>query len=114
MAHTMGLGTLPLLAYGLPELRRADWAAIPAGTWAVAVLSGTLAVYVGYWIWNWAIAAKGLAHVSLYLFLDILMSGVFAFVFLDERFGPLRLLGAAVILLGVHLAAQRLPPEPAA
>jgi drug/metabolite transporter (DMT)-like permease len=114
MAHTMGLGTLPLLAYGLPELHGADWASIPASAWTVAVLSGTLAVYVGYWIWNWAIGAKGLAHVSLYLFLDILLSGVFAFLLLGERFGTLRLLGAAVILLGVHLAAQRLPPEPAA
>jgi drug/metabolite transporter (DMT)-like permease len=113
MAHTMGLGTLPLLAYGLPRLSRSDWAAIPAGAWAVAAVSGMLAVYVGYWIWNWAIATKGLAHTSLYLYLDILMSGVFAYLFLGERFGPLRLLGAAVILLGVHLAAQRLPPEPA-
>ena len=87
---------------------------VGAGSLSCMPLSGMLAVYVGYWIWNWAIAAKGLAHASLYLFLDILMSGVFAFQFLGERFGPLRLLGAAVILLGVHLAAQRLPPEPAA
>lgn len=113
MAHTMGLGTLPLLAYGLPALRGADWATIPAAAWAVAALSGTLAVYIGYWIWNWAIGAKGLAHASLYLYLDIVLSGAFAYLFLDESFGPLRLLGAAVILLGVHLAAQRLPPEPA-
>jgi len=113
MAHTMGLGTLPLLAYGLPTLRGADWAAIPAGSWAVAVLSGTFAVYIGYWIWNWAIGAKGLAHTSLYLYLDIVLSGAFAYLFLDESFGPTRMLGAAVILLGVHLAAQRLPPEPA-
>ena len=60
-----------------------------------------------------AFAAKGLAHTSLYLYLDILLSGVFAYAFLGERFGALRLVGAAVILLGVHLAAQRLPPEPA-
>jgi drug/metabolite transporter (DMT)-like permease len=113
MAHTMGLGVLPLLAYGLPQMSAEDMASIPASAWAVSALSGTLAVYIGYWIWNWGIATKGLAHTSLFLYLDILLSGVFAYVFLDEHFGALRLLGAAVILLGVHLAAQFLPPEPA-
>lgn len=113
MAHTMGLGTLPLLAYGLPRLSAAEWTAIPASAWGVAALSGTLAVYLGYWIWNWAIGAKGLAHASLFLYLDIVLSGLFAALFLGEGFGPTRLLGAAVILLGVHLAAQFLPPEPA-
>jgi len=113
MAHTMGLGTLPLVAYGLPTLRRADWGSIPAGAWAAAAVSGGLAVYVGYWIWNWGIARKGLAHTSLFLYLDIVLSGVFAYFFLGERFGPTRILGASVILLGVHLARQQLPPEPA-
>jgi drug/metabolite transporter (DMT)-like permease len=113
MAHTMGLGVLPLLAYGLPRMSAPQMASIPASAWAVAALSGTLAVYIGYWIWNWGIAAKGLAHTSLFLYLDILLSGVFAYAFIGERFGALRLFGAAVILLGVHLAAQRLPPEPA-
>lgn len=113
MAHTMGLGTLPLLAYGLARLDAEDWAAIPPAAWPVAALSGTLAVYIGYWIWNWAIGAKGLAHASLFLYLDIVLSGGFAYLFLGESFGPTRLLGAAVILLGVHQATQRLPPEPA-
>jgi drug/metabolite transporter (DMT)-like permease len=114
MAHTMGLGTLPLVAYGVPTLQREDWRAIPGWAWASAPVSGALAVYVGYWIWNWAINRKGLAHTSVYLYLDIVMSGVFAFVFLGERFGTTRVLGAAIILLGVHLARQRLPPEPPA
>ena len=51
---------------------------------------------------------------GFYLYLDIVMSGVFAYLFLGERFGPTRVAGAAIIVLGVHLAHQRLPPEPAA
>jgi drug/metabolite transporter (DMT)-like permease len=114
MAHTMGLGTLPLVAYGIPTLKRASWQSIPGWAWPTAAVSGTMAVYVGYWIWNWAINRKGLARTSVYLYLDIVMSGVFAYLFLGERFGSTRVLGAAIILLGVHLARQRLPPEPAA
>jgi drug/metabolite transporter (DMT)-like permease len=50
------------------------------------------------------VARKGLDHASLYMFVEIVMAGVFAWVLLGERFGPLRLVGAAVILGGVLLA----------
>jgi drug/metabolite transporter (DMT)-like permease len=35
---------------------------------------------------------------------DIVLSGFFAYAFLGERFGPLRLVGALVIMIGVYLA----------
>ncbi len=47
---------------------------------------------------------KGLDHASLYIFVDIVFSGFFAYALLEERFGPRPLLGAAVILTGVYLA----------
>ena len=68
------------------------------------VFSSAVPLYLGFWIWNWAVARKGLDHASLYIFVDILLSGFFAYAFLGERFGPWRLLGAAVILTGVYLA----------
>jgi drug/metabolite transporter (DMT)-like permease len=77
---------------------------LPALVWAALLFSSVLPVYVGYWIWNWAIARKGLAHASLYIFVDIVVTGVFAWLFLGERFGVVRLLGAAIILAGVRLA----------
>jgi drug/metabolite transporter (DMT)-like permease len=68
------------------------------------LLSALLPLYIGMWIWNWAVARKGLDHASLYIFVDILMSGVFAWVLLKERFGPLRVVGAVVIVGGIALA----------
>lgn len=106
MAWTLGAGTIPLLVYATPVFPRVDWRGLPAAVWAGTAASGVLAVYVGFWIWNWAIARKGLSHVSLYIFLDILMSGVFTHLFLGERFGPSRVVGAALILAGVHLARR--------
>jgi drug/metabolite transporter (DMT)-like permease len=104
MALTMGVGTLPLVVWSWPAIGSTDWTALSPGVWGALLFSSLLPVYVGYWIWNWAIAEKGLAHASLYIFVDIVVTGVFAWLFLGERFGFVRLLGAAVILAGVRLA----------
>ncbi|HET7295112.1 MAG TPA: DMT family transporter [Vicinamibacteria bacterium] len=104
MALSMALGALPLVPWSWRELVATDWVALPWGVWLALLYSALLPVYVGYWIWNWAVAKKGLAHASLYIFVDIVVTGVFAWLFLGERFGALRLLGAAVILAGVRLA----------
>jgi drug/metabolite transporter (DMT)-like permease len=112
MAWTMGVGTVPLLLWAYPVMRSVDWLRLGPVVWGELLFSSILPVYVGYWIWNWAIARKGLAHASLYIFVDIVVTGVFAYLFLNERFGTLRIAGAAVILLGVHLARANEPPHP--
>ncbi len=104
MAVSMIAGTLPLLLWSFPALLAVDWRALGPTTWGGLFLSSVLPLYLGFWIWNWAVARKGLDHASLYIFVDIVMSGVFAWALLGERFGPLRLLGAAVILAGIVLA----------
>jgi drug/metabolite transporter (DMT)-like permease len=104
MGLSMAIGAVPLVPWAWVELTNTDWTALPAPVWAAILYSAFLPVYVGYWIWNWAVSKKGLAHASLYIFVDIIVTGVFAWAFLGERFGALRLLGAGIILLGVRLA----------
>jgi drug/metabolite transporter (DMT)-like permease len=104
MAVSMLAGTLPLVLWSGHSLRAVDWRGLGPTVWAALLASSILPLYLGFWIWNWAVARKGLDHASLYMFVEIVMSGVFAWGLLGERFGPLRLLGAAVILGGVLLA----------
>jgi len=104
MALSMSLGALPLVVWSGPELMAVHWSALSPRVWAALAYSSVLPVYIGYWIWNWAITKKGLAHASLYIFVDIILSGIASYLFLGERFGPLRLVGAAIILAGVRLA----------
>lgn len=104
MALSMSLGTLPLLPWSWHDVTATDWLALPWLVWAALVFSAVVPVYLGYWIWNWAVTKKGLAHASLYIFVDIIATGIFAWAFLGERFGVLRLLGAGIILAGVRLA----------
>jgi drug/metabolite transporter (DMT)-like permease len=104
MAVSMISGTLPLALWSAPALRSVDWRGLPPLVWGALLVSSILPLYIGFWIWNWAVARKGLDHASLYMFVEIVMSGVFAWVLLGERFSALRLLGAGVILFGVVLA----------
>jgi len=104
MAWSMIAGTLPLLAWSRSALLAVSWSGLRPSVLVALVLSALLPLYLGMWIWNWAVARKGLDHASLYIFVDILMSGVLAWVLLGEHFGPLRLLGALIILGGVALA----------
>ncbi len=104
MALSMSLGVLPLVLWSGPELLAFPFATLTPQVWGALLFSSVLPVYVGYWIWNWAITKKGLAHASLYIFVDIILSGVASYLLLGERFGLLRLAGAAVILAGVRLA----------
>jgi drug/metabolite transporter (DMT)-like permease len=104
MALTMLAGTVPLVAWAHADLRAANWTGLGPGPWAGLVFSSVLPLYVGFWIWNWAVTRKGLDHASLYIFVDIVLSGVFAYALLGERFGPRRILGAVVIVGGVYLA----------
>ena len=104
MAITMLAGTIPLVAWAEAGLRAVNWMGLGPAVWAGLVFSSVVPLYLGFWIWNWAVAKKGLDHASLYIFVDIVLSGCFAYAFLGERFGPLRLLGAAVIVTGVYLA----------
>jgi len=104
MALSMTIGVLPLLPWAWYDILATDWSALRWSVWAALLFSALLPVYVGYWIWNWAVARKGLAHASVYIYVDIVLTGVFAWLFLGERFSGLRLVGAAIILAGVRLA----------
>ncbi len=104
MMVTMVTGTLPLAAWAQADLRAVAWTQLGPAVWTALLFSSLLPLYLGMWIWNWAVVRKGLDHASLYIFVDIVLSGFFAYALLGERFGQRRLLGAAVILTGVYLA----------
>jgi drug/metabolite transporter (DMT)-like permease len=104
IALSMTIGVLPLVPWAWYDVAATSWTALHPSTWGALLFSAILPVYVGYWIWNWAVAKKGLAHASLYIFVDIVVTGIFAWLFLGERFSGLRVLGALIILAGVRLA----------
>lgn len=54
-------------------------------------------------MWVWAIERRGASRTVPYLYLPPIATGILAALFLDERFGGLKVAGGALVLLGVGL-----------
>lgn len=103
MASLIGTAMLfPLgfLEHGYRDLRL--WA--PEAWRAIAVL-GLISTVVAFLIFFWAVRRFGAGLAAMISYLAPISALILAFAVLGERALPLQLVGAAVILLGVRLAA---------
>lgn len=106
-AWSVFAGAVPLLLVALPAALRQDWSALAGGEWATIAYLAIFPVYLAYILWNFAIARRGVAAASSFSLLVPIVAGVLSALFFGEAFGPLKLLGAALVLAG--LAIVRLP-----
>lgn len=111
-AWTLLAGAVPLLLVSLPATLEQDWRAVSGAAWLSIVYLAILPVYVAYMLWNYAIARRGVAKATTFSLLVPIAAGVLSVVFMGEPFGPLKLLGAALVLAG--LVIVRLPRLPGA
>lgn len=95
-------GAIPLLLISLPEALRQDWGRISAESWLVMAYMMVFPVYLAYMMWNWAIAHRGVGITGWNMLVPV-VSGVLAVVFYGESFGPVKLIGGALALLGLVL-----------
>jgi len=100
-AYTLLAGGIPLMAISTPAALRQDWGAISALGWLEIVYMVVLPVYVAYMLWNWAIARRGAAAATSFTLLVPVLSGTLSAWLFGERFGVLKLLGAALVLVGL-------------
>jgi drug/metabolite transporter (DMT)-like permease len=78
----------------------------PAGDWAVLVLSGLIGVGLGHSLYYSAVPVVGVTVSSGLGLLVPLLAGVLSIVLFGERFGALRLAGAALVLAGCYLVIR--------
>lgn len=108
------LGLAMILPVAWRSVRAQDWAGLHASTWFALFYAGLVSLLVGYSLWTWAIRRRGVGRTTPYLFLIPVVTGVFSAFAFGERFGPLKLAGAGLVLAGtatVRLAAGQ--PTPA-
>lgn len=110
-AWTLYTGTPILLLAGLPQLARTDWSAVTIIGWGGLLYSSMLSLVAAYIIWNGAVALLGASRTSVYQCLVPFLSAVIAFFVLNERPGPLHVLGGLLIVAGVLMAKQAAPAE---
>ncbi len=98
----------PLVALvATPHLASLEWAAIGAGVWAALGYSAVLATAFAFTAWQRGISRIGANRVLVYQYLITATGVASGIVFFDERLGPSKVVGGAVILVGVYLARRQ-------
>jgi O-acetylserine/cysteine efflux transporter len=92
------------------EVTAASWPALGA-----AVYLGAVATVLGYAIWGLLLRQYPAAAVTPFALLVPFVAALGSAIVFAERFGPLRLLGMALVLVGlaVIVLPARRPPQPA-
>ncbi|MBI5876556.1 MAG: EamA family transporter [Chloroflexi bacterium] len=103
---TMAAGAPVVLLAGVPELTQTNFAAISWATWGTLVFSATLAISLGYVIWNAGVHRIGQARTATYGNLAPIIALAVSALMLAEPVPLLKLIGAAVVLAGVTLTRR--------
>jgi drug/metabolite transporter (DMT)-like permease len=107
-------GTVPLLLVSLPDAVRQNWQTVSLSGWFSIVYLAIFPVYIAYILWNFAIARRGVAKATTFSLLVPIVAGLLSAVFTGEPFGPLKLLGAGLVLAGLVIVRTRVWRRPAA
>ena len=113
-ALTILAGTVPLLLVSLSDALRQDWQTVSLSGWLSIVYLAIFPVYIAYILWNYAIARRGVAKASSFGLLVPIVAGLLSAIFVGEPFGPLKLLGAGLVLAGLVIVRTRVWRRPAA
>lgn len=95
------LASIPILLLTLPTLFHQEWSAISGIGWAAMMWVTVVPVFVSWSLWNWVLRHLLLQQVAPLLFIVPVVSGIAAWLVLDESIVFGQIAGAAIILLGL-------------
>jgi drug/metabolite transporter (DMT)-like permease len=104
MAYATLFGGLPMLALALPSGFSAPWGSLSVPGWAGLMWAIIVSAFFGWLLWAWVNAVRGVGRTAPLQYLMPPIAGVVAWVFTDERFGAVKIFGAAITLAGVAVA----------
>lgn len=99
----LATGGMPLILVALPELGRLNWHNVPITGWTGVVYSGMFALAAGYAMWGNGVKQLGGARTAVYSNLVPIVAAVVAWIARGDALTIYHLIGAAIILTGIHL-----------
>jgi drug/metabolite transporter (DMT)-like permease len=106
-AYAASLGALAFLPLGLSDLHRLTPSSIPISAWLGLLYSIVFSLVLAYCMWYFAVDRIGPTQTAIYSNLTPVAAMGVAFVALDEPIGIQKVLGAAVILVGISLVRRQ-------
>jgi drug/metabolite transporter (DMT)-like permease len=104
MTYATLLGSAPVVLVSLPAGLAVDWTQVSAAIWAGTLWAVLISAFLGWIVWGWINAVRGVARSAPLMYLMPPVAGVVAWGLTGETFTAAKLGGAAVTLLGVALA----------
>jgi drug/metabolite transporter (DMT)-like permease len=113
MAYATVAGSPLLVLLGLPAAWNAPWDEMRAFHWFLLLWAAFVSAFLGWLVWGWVNAHRGVGRTAPLQYLMPLVAGVVAWLATGERFTAAKIIGAAVTLGGVALAqfATRNAPD---
>lgn len=96
-----------VLLLSLPYLPEVEWGSLGAGPWAALVYSAVLATAFAFAAWQRGISRIGANRVLVYQYLITLTGVTSGVIFFGEDLTLDKILGGAIILVGVYLARRQ-------
>ena len=104
MTYATLLGSAPVVLVSLPAGLAVDWAQVSAAIWAGTLWAVLISAFLGWMVWGWINAVRGVARSAPLMYLMPPVAGVVAWGLTGETFTAAKLAGAAITLVGVALA----------
>ncbi|MCO5220473.1 MAG: DMT family transporter [Thermomicrobiales bacterium] len=103
-AWSVTVGLVAIVPFVVTSIDRSAFGEVDQLGWISILYAAIVSMMLAYSLWGWAIARTGAGRSVPYLFLIPVFTGVFAFLFRDERLGTAQLTGGMIALAGVALA----------
>ena len=104
MTYATLLGSAPVVLLNLPAGLSVAWGSVSLGVWAGLFFSVLISAFLGWLIWGWVNAVRGVARSAPLMYLMPPVAGLVAWGLTGERFTGVKLAGAALTLAGVAVA----------
>lgn len=107
---TVVLGSIVLVAIGIPAATGIDWAAQPPDLWLTILFLGAISTGIGYTGYYRGVRDVGPTAAALAMLLLPVTGAAAAIVLLGESIAPAQIAGALVMAAGAFLAIVAAPP----
>ena len=105
-AWTMTAAGLAVLPFASTGLLGAGWASVGVGAWAAVAYSSLFVAAFGFSAWQGGVSRIGANRVLVYQYLVTLVGVISGVLLLGEALTAGKVVGGAVIVLGVYLARR--------
>jgi drug/metabolite transporter (DMT)-like permease len=112
MATSLLSGGVLLLLVSMPAVVSQDWSVVLPVDWLILLYTAVGPILAGFALWNFALRRRGIGRTAPFGYLEPLFATALAVAVLGESFSMIQVVGGALVLAGVVLAAG-LRAEPA-